>query len=149
MGRHKGYHPPRAERPDHAALFIEAGRTITRNAGLLDAYRRGTGLLIRAVRTTAAQDSLAAAIKESATKCPYNGGVPGAAQHAGKMAMCAYLGQWWTSELVCAEPASLGDGDEYVSRDEVRERVERGVSAFAPPAWSVTDVVLANRKVRA
>ena len=126
MGRYKGVHPPRRDPPDHGVLFTEAARRISRSAGLLDAYRRMSGLHLRMIRTREAQASLAAAIERSISKFrSWHDDQTEAWEHAGRMAMAEYLGNWWTCVLRNDPPEALGQGDEWFSRETVREIVER------------------------
>ena len=125
MGRYKGIHHPRSEPPDHAALFTQAGRRISRSAGLLDAYRRMSGLHLRAIQTREAHASLAAAIERSVSKFhSWHDDDSEAWEHAGRMAMAEYLGNWWTCVLRSDPPEPLGAGDEWFARQTVREIVE-------------------------
>jgi hypothetical protein len=133
MGRRfKGYRPPPSPPPpDHAALFVMAGRKIVLNAGLLAAYRRGSGLLLRTVRTHEARTSLAAAVANSVSRFSAWGREAGPHEHAGRMAMCEYLGRWWTTELRDAPPDDLGEGDAFFARETVRAITERWEDAVA------------------
>ncbi len=124
------------EAADHEALFVRAGRSISRKAGLVDAYRRGSGLLLICVRT----DEAARRLAEIVETCRRRGAssVAESADVAGRLAMCAYLGTWWRCALVDEPPQTLGPGDEWFSKAQVREMVEGRVS----PSQRVGDEVV-------
>lgn len=133
MGRHKGYHPPKPETHDLRAMFVETGQRISRGAGILDAYRMGTGLLFKPIRTPEAQRSL----KEAADACHADSNSyiqqdwASAMQHAGKHAMLAYLGQWWTCSYLMAPPAKLAEDEQFFSRGRIAAIVENRSSVEA------------------
>src|SRR5262249_32396170 len=81
--------------------------------------RRGAGFAMLTVRTKEAEASLALAIEQSAARFDRTLGMDGAYEHSGRMAMCAYLDQWWTTVMCSAPPVQLGVGDEYFSRKTV------------------------------
>lgn len=59
MGRRtRRWRAPKVE-VDHAALFAEEAKAIVRGSGLLDAYRKSSGLLLREIRTQVARERLA------------------------------------------------------------------------------------------
>ena len=125
MGRYKGAHHPRRSAPDHGALFTQAAKRISRSAGLLDAYRRTSGLHLRMIPTREARASLAAAIERSISKFhSWHDDETEAWEHAGRMAMAEYLGNWWISVVRNEPPELLGAGEEWFSRETVREIVE-------------------------
>ena len=131
MATRKRFKLPPKERIDHEALFVSAAKMLVRKAGLLDAYRKSASLLVRQKRTQQAVDSLAKAARLSADKCPWTDkeNLSSAMQHAGKQAMCAYTGAWWTCTLVRSPPADLSGGDEYFSFETVRAIIERSRDA--------------------
>lgn len=127
MGRHKGYHLPPVPVPDHSALFVQAGLRITRNAGLLDAYRKATGLYLKTIRTHQARESLKQAIARTHGRFSgkhYYTNMSAASENAGRGAMCEYLAHWWTCTLCDQPPDIMGEGDEWFSRATVRLIVE-------------------------
>ncbi len=126
MATKKRFKMPPKERIDHEALFIAAAKNLVRSAGLLDAYRKSSGLCIRQIKTQAAVDGLAEAARLSSFKCSGTDrdSLPSAMQHAGMQAICAYTGAWWTCSLVSSAPADLADGDEYFSRETVCAVIE-------------------------
>jgi hypothetical protein len=125
MARYKTAGLRRKAKPrDLQALFVEAGRKIARNAGLLDAYRKGTGLLLRTIRTQAARDSLKAAQEHCRERFNFIGDEFAAREHANRLAMASYTSQWWVTERCDAPPDSIGEGDEWFAKQTVREIVE-------------------------
>jgi hypothetical protein len=125
MARYKTAGLRRKAKPfDLGALFVEAGRKIARNAGLLDSYRKGTGLLLRTIRTQAARDSLKAAQEYCQERFSFIGNEFDAREHANRLAMASYTSQWWVTERCDTQPLSMGEGDEFFTKQTVREIVE-------------------------
>lgn len=110
---------------DYGRLFLLAAQSTARGAGLLDAYRRGSGLLFRPVNTGEAQASLAAAVEE----CARRGAEYGRSQTievsmAGGLALSSYLPGWWTTQATNQAPHPMEPGDEWFSRESVARIVE-------------------------
>ncbi len=112
---------------DHAALFAHEVKTIARGSGLLDAYRKSTGLLLREIRTEVARERL----EQMGRRChadyvtgQYNDLLV-AREIAARHARLAYAGEWWTTAPCSAEPLILALGDEYFSRATVSAIIER------------------------
>jgi hypothetical protein len=133
--RSSRYRVPASEKPDRAAILKTAIRELSRKAGLLVAYRRFTGLHVAAVRTLQAQSRLDELIAHFLSECPSNVTIPTAMERAARIARTAYDGEWWVCTPTDIPPAWLGEGDEYISREQVRVIVEGGVSAFDLPTW--------------
>lgn len=125
--RHKGYHLPKEGPHDVRAMFVATAYQIAQGAAMLDAYRLGTGVLICPARSPEAQRSL----QEAADACLRQCGTyvrsdwARAMEHAGKHARLAYVGQWWTRQLLPAPPVRLAEGDRYFSRHDIAKIVER------------------------
>jgi hypothetical protein len=124
--RTRRWRAPREE-IDHAALFAEATKSIVRSSALLDAYRKSSGVIIRANTSAFARERL----EEEGRRCVSDLSVTGrtdvlsALEVAAKRARLAYTGDWWSTELCNAEPISLASGDEYFSWLTVRRVIER------------------------
>jgi hypothetical protein len=112
---------------DHAALFSEEAKAIARGSGLLDAYRKSTGLLLREIRTDVARERL----EQMGQRChadyvrDQSNDLSVAREIAARHARLAYSGEWWTSAPCSAEPLILARGDEYFSRETVSRIIER------------------------
>lgn len=127
MASRKVYRLPPRPVCDQPALFIEETLKIARAAGVLDAYRKATGMLVEVDRSTAAIESLRAAALHARDVCPSDCRFDWARsmEHAAKLARIAYVGQWWKVSRRCRAPDGLGPGDEYYSRETIRQIVER------------------------
>ena len=115
------------EEIDHTALFAEATKAIVRSSALLHAYRKSSGLILRAERSTFARERL----EEEGRRCAEDYIRLGrnerfsAMEIAAQRARCAYTGDWWSTELWHAEPLTLAPGDEYFSRTTVSLIIEQ------------------------
>lgn len=124
--RTQRWRAPREE-IDHVALFAEATKKIVRSSALLDAYRKSSGLVLRAKTSAFARERL----EEEGRRCVSELAVIGrtdllsALEVAAKRARLAYTGDWWSTELCNAEPISLASGDEYFSRATVSLIIEQ------------------------
>ena len=124
--RTRRWRAPREE-IDHAALFAEATKKIVRSSALLDAYRKASGLILRANTSAFARERL----EEEGRRCVAELAVIGrtdllsALEIAAKRARLVYTGEWWSTELCNAEPISLTPGDEYFSRATVSRIIEQ------------------------
>jgi hypothetical protein len=112
---------------DHAALFAEATKSIVRSSALLDAYRKSSGVILRANTSAFARERL----EEEGRRCVSDLSVKGrtdllsALEAVANRARLAYTGDWWSAELCNAEPISLAPGDEYFSRATVSLIIEQ------------------------
>ena len=124
--RTRRWRAPREE-IDHVALFAEATKGVMRSSALLDAYRKSSGVIIRANTSAFARERL----EQEGRRCISDLSVTGrndllsALEVAAKRARLAYTGDWWSTELCNAEPISLGPGDEYFSRATVSLIIEQ------------------------
>ena len=124
--RTRRWRAPREE-IDHVALFAEATKGVMRSSALLDAYRKSSGVIIRANTSAFARERL----EQEGRRCISDLSVTGrndllsALEVAAKRARLAYTGDWWSTELCNAEPISLAPGDEYFSRATVSLIIEQ------------------------
>lgn len=112
---------------DHTALFAEATKAIVRSSALLQAYRKASGLIIRAETSAFARERLedeGRRCAETYIRLGHNERFS-ALEIAAQRARCAYTGDWWSTELCDAEPLSLAPGDEYFSRATVSLIIEQ------------------------
>ncbi|MEY2758828.1 MAG: hypothetical protein RIR33_2606 [Pseudomonadota bacterium] len=112
---------------DHIGLFAEEAKAIARSAGLLDAYRKSCGLLLREIRTEVARERLARLgerCREAYMRGQYNGLLI-AKEIAARHARLAWTGEWWTASPCMAEPLTLSPGDEYFARATVCRIIEQ------------------------
>jgi hypothetical protein len=127
MGRRtRRWRAPKVE-VDHAALFAEEAKAIVRCSGLLDAYRKSSGLLLCEIRTEVARERLA----QMGDRCraDYRAGdndnLLVAREIAARHARLAWTGEWWRAAPCNAEPLTLSSGDEYFSCATVRSIIEQ------------------------
>jgi hypothetical protein len=126
MGRRtRRWRAPKVE-VDHAALFAEEAKAIVRGSGLLDAYRKSSGLLLREIRTHVARERLA--LMGDRCRAEYRSGQHNnlliAKEIAARHARLAWTGEWWTASPCIAEPLTLSPGDEYFARATVSRIIE-------------------------
>ena len=126
MGRRtRRWRAPKVE-VDHAALFAEEAKAIVRGSGLLDAYRKPSGLLLREIRTQVARERLA--LMGDRCRAEYSAGQHNnlliAKEIAARHARLAWTGEWWTASPCIAEPLTLSPGDEYFARATVCRIIE-------------------------
>jgi hypothetical protein len=127
MGRRtRRWRAPKVE-VDLAALFAEEAKAIVRGSGLLDAYRKSSGLLLSEIRTEVARERLA--LKGDTCRAAYRAGQHNdpliAREIAARHARLACTSEWWTASPCIAEPISLSPGDEYFSRTTVSSIIEQ------------------------
>jgi hypothetical protein len=127
MASRKRFRLPPRPVYDIRALFLDEALKIARGAGILDAYRKASGMVVVVNKSTAAIENLRAAAEQARQVCPteYRYDWARAMEHAAKMARCTYVGQWWTVSRCSFEPETLMSGDEYFSRETIRLIVER------------------------
>ena len=112
---------------DHAALFAEEAKAIVRGSGLLDAYRKSSGLLLREIRTHVARERFA--LMGDRCRVEYSAGQHNnlliAKEIAARHARLAWTGEWWTASPCIAELLTLSPGDEYFGRTTVCRIIEQ------------------------
>lgn len=98
-----------------------------RGSGLLDAYRKSSGLLLREIRTHVARERLA--LMGDRCRAEYSAGQHNnlliAKEIAARHARLAWTGEWWTATPCIAEPLTLSPGDEYFTRATVCRIIEQ------------------------
>jgi hypothetical protein len=127
MGRRtRRWRAPRVE-VDHAGLFAEEAKAIVRGSGLLDAYRKSSGLLLCEIRTQVARERMA--LMGDRCRADYSAGqfnnLLVAREIAARHARLACTSEWWTASPCIAEPITLSPGDEYFSRATVSRIIEQ------------------------
>ena len=112
---------------DHAGLFAEEAKAIVRGSGLLDAYRKPSGLLLREIRTQVARERLA--LMGDRCRAEYSAGQHNnlliAKEIAARHARLAWTGEWWTATPCIAEPLTLSPGDEKFARATLNRMIEQ------------------------